>query len=457
MAQLVGQGELAVEIVLVVEENIGVDGAAAGVGPAALALVLIDIHPAGLKAGGGDAPVVLPQDPHRLQHLLPGLGEGDGPLGGGDDGDEEIVHVQRLQPQGLLAQGHIAVHLVHVPVDRVDEAVVHRLRHLRQGHGAGQGALIPPGAGVEQILGHGAAQHGGQGVAAAAVGGVEGVEGVFPQGPVAALQKGDIGAVGQRMLPALAVGHRGEFQVRVNEAVEDLPRESAHLPGAGQQLLLRRGEDVGPLGAGPGEIPAVLLQGGEICIEGVQGLLRDGRQLRVLKGQGAAELDQEGDRPAHHVLVDRVGGVLVPAQGGVGPHPVHLPVRPLPQLQVVKEGLGRRSQPPPVGPQLLRQALAGREGLLPGLIAGKQILDAPAVRRILLASLFDGQYMLHGLHPFWRGHSPAPAASILARFSPGGKGRGAVAGRRRESGRIVCDFLKILLPGLTLGECWAIV
>ena len=60
---------------------------------------------------------------------------------------------------------------------------------------------------------------------------------------------------------------------------------------------------------------------------------------------------------------------------------------------------------------------------LPGLIAGEQIFDAPAVRRILFASLFDGQYTLHGLHPFWRGRSPAPAGSILARFlllSPAG-------------------------------------
>ena len=59
VAHLMGQGEGAVEGILVVEEDIGVDGAADGVGAGALALVLINIHPAVLKALFQDGAVLL--------------------------------------------------------------------------------------------------------------------------------------------------------------------------------------------------------------------------------------------------------------------------------------------------------------------------------------------------------------------------------------------------------------
>jgi hypothetical protein len=127
VAHLVGQGEHAVQIVLVVQEHIGVGpGRAGGIGAAALAGVFINVDPAVVKALAQKRRVVLAQHAQGLQHGLLGLLKGDLPGGVGHDGHIDVGHVQLVRAQQLFAQGDIAVHLVQVGVHGVDEVFVHR-------------------------------------------------------------------------------------------------------------------------------------------------------------------------------------------------------------------------------------------------------------------------------------------------------------------------------------------
>lgn len=78
VAHLVGEGELAVEVVLVVEQDVRVRIAVAGgVGSAALTDVLIDVNPAVVKALAQQRRVVLSEDGERVEYGLFGLLKGD--------------------------------------------------------------------------------------------------------------------------------------------------------------------------------------------------------------------------------------------------------------------------------------------------------------------------------------------------------------------------------------------
>ena len=411
VAHLVGQGELAVEVVLVVEQDEGVDRAADGVGAGALALVFIDIHPPLVKAALQDLAVLLAQHSGGLQHLLPGLGEGDLLVGLGEHGGVDIVHVQLVQAHGLLPQGHVAVHLVHVLVDGLDEIVVHRHRHLHRGQGALQGAVVLSGPGEEDVLAHLRVEHGGQGVAAAAKDAVEGPEGVLPQYPVPALHEGDIGTVGQGVLLPLAVCHGGEAHVGVVEGVEDAARPLTHLAGRGQQVLLGGGEDVVLLQPGLVQVPAELLQFRLLPVEPLQIPVGDSHQFRALKGNGAAELDHEAEAAALHGLVDRVGGVLVVFDERIDKQFFHLLVCLLGPGQVVVEGLGALAQAAPVGRGLIGQPLAGPEPGLPRFVCGIEVGGVPAGGRVHLAPLENLHILRHRVPPYFVSASAAARRS----------------------------------------------
>ena len=395
VAHLVGQGEGAVEVVLVVEQHEGVDRGADGVGAGALALVLIDVHPAVGEGLGQNGAVLLAQNLGGLQHILAGLVEGDDLVPLGEHGGVDVVHVQLIQPHGLLPQIHVAVHLVHVLVDGLDEVVVHALRHLHGVEGALEGAVILPGAGEEDVPADGGVEHGGQGVAAALVDAVEGLEGVLPQGAVGALHKGDVGAVGQGVLLPLAVGHGGELHVRVVIGVVDIAGAAAHLAGGSQQVLLGGGEDVVLLQPGLVQIPAVLFQLGHFLVKAVQGLVGDGHQLGAGEGRGAVQLHDEAEAPALHGLVGGVGGVLVVSDKGVDEELLRLLVYGLEPGQVGVQRLCALPKPALISRHLRRQALHALQLGGPRLIGGEQVGGVPADGGVHLAALEDLHILCH--------------------------------------------------------------
>ena len=185
-----GQGEHAVQVVFVVEQHIGVTQGAGGVGAGPLAHVLVHVDPAVVKALLDDGAVGVAHGGQGLIDGVLGLLVGDDLVRAGHHGGVDVVHVELVHPQQLLAQTDIAVHFVHV---LVDEVVVHLGGHPGAGHGGGQGAVVLPGGGEElQLLDLGG-EHRGGGVADGAVGLIIGFKGVFPQRPVEKIRKTRLG------------------------------------------------------------------------------------------------------------------------------------------------------------------------------------------------------------------------------------------------------------------------
>src|SRR5699024_908443 len=142
-----------------------------------LAHVLVHVDPAVVKALPDDGPVVVAHGGQGLVDGVLGLLVGDDLVRAGDHGGVDVVHVELIHPQQLLAQADIAVELVQVGVHRVDEVAVHLGGHTGAGHGGGHGSVILPGGGEElQLLDLGG-EHRGGGVADGAVGLVVGAAG----------------------------------------------------------------------------------------------------------------------------------------------------------------------------------------------------------------------------------------------------------------------------------------
>ena len=95
VAHLVDEGEHAVEVILVVEQHVGVGPAVAGaVGAAALAGVLIHVEPAVAKGLLKHVCIVLAEHRECFERSLLGLFKGDFNVRVRDDRGVDIVHVQ---------------------------------------------------------------------------------------------------------------------------------------------------------------------------------------------------------------------------------------------------------------------------------------------------------------------------------------------------------------------------
>ena len=153
-----------------------------------------------------------------------------------------------------------------------------------------------------------------------------------------------------------------------------------------------------PLQTGLCQITAVLFQRRDLGVESVQRLVRNGGQLRALKGGCAVQTHQQVHTAAIHGLVVRLRGVLVVAQEGVYIDRLYAHVQRLAEGQVVIEGLGRLPQPSSPRGGFLRQPPQGLERLLPRLIAGEKVGDAPADAGVQFFSFADFLYFCHAFN-----------------------------------------------------------
>ena len=162
----------------------------------------------------------------------------------------QLVHAQQL-----LAQADVAVELVQIGVHGVHQVVIDLGRHPGVADGGGQGGVVLPGGGEELALLHLGAEHRRSGVLEAAAGVVILLIGGAAQLPVLAHLVGDEGGVGQGQEIAVPIHRVGEGEIGVGELGVDVVRGLGHLPGGGQQLLLRVRQGVLLLVLDDGEVP----------------------------------------------------------------------------------------------------------------------------------------------------------------------------------------------------------
>ena len=201
-----GQGEHAVQRVLVVQQHIRVRVAVArGIRAAPLALVFVHVDPPAGKSFPQQVGIVLSQHGQGFQHGALGLLERDLHRRVLHDGRIHVVHVQLVHAQQLFPQRHIAVHLVQVPVHRFNQVGVDLRLHLVGVQRGLQRAAVMPRVREELQLPELCVQRRRDGVLHLAEAGVISLKGIPAQLPVGALQQRHKRACRQRVHLPLAV------------------------------------------------------------------------------------------------------------------------------------------------------------------------------------------------------------------------------------------------------------
>ena len=293
------------------------DARACGICAGALARVFIDVDPTVVEALLQHLAVVLAERSQRVVNGLLGLFDGRAAAHALNERAVQVVHMQLVHAEELLAQVDIAVHLVQILVNGLDEVRVDARRNVCDIERSLHGRAVLTGLREELQLFDLRGQHGGDGVAEAAVGVIEILKGALAQRAVAGLHVGDIGAVGQRMLVALAIRAVRELHIGIRQETIDIVRSLGHLACGGQQLLLGRAEHMGTAAADIQKIAAIALQLGAGSEEALKRLVRDGHELRRGKAARCVQLDGAAHEAAGHRLILGNAHILIRAAHGV--------------------------------------------------------------------------------------------------------------------------------------------
>ena len=186
VTHLVGQSKLAVQCAGIVQQHVGMDGGASGISTAALALILVNVDPAVVKALLQNGPVVLAQRSQGIVDSLLRLLIGDMLVNAGQEWGVNVIEMQFFNAQQLLAQADIAVHTGKLLVNRFDQVVVNRHRHIGAVQRGFQRGAVFSGIGEEFQLLILAVQNGRRRIFEGSKAVIEVIVGAFPQGAVRA-------------------------------------------------------------------------------------------------------------------------------------------------------------------------------------------------------------------------------------------------------------------------------
>ena len=378
MAHLVGDSEHGFEIVLLVEQNIGVRArASGGVRAAALAAVLVHVYPAAAEARFEQLGIVLAEDAQGFEDGLLRLviADRDGSIR--YDRGVHIVHMQLIHAEELLAQCDIAVHLVHVIVDSVDEVEVYALRNLGRVERRGKGRGIFPRIGKEAKLLKLRVKRRGNGVFELVIALIAVFKGALAEHSVRALHERHKRPGRERVRLTLSVDRVIKAQVGISQCAADRVRRVGHLPGSGEQALLGGGKDMLRAAAQAVQVAAVGLKLRALAVEGIERLFGDGDELRCRKGRRARDRDAAADALAAHVLIAGVRRVLIRLAPSVAHQLFKAHGDLVVQLHILQQPRGALAERALVPCKLLRHLHQGFIFAQPVLIGFEYICQIP--------------------------------------------------------------------------------
>lgn len=274
---LVGKGGHVVDLLVIVEQNIGLGIiAACAVRTAPFALGGVYVNPLLiLDTVLQGARVLVAQDLHRINDGLHRLVEAVLLGAVGDEGGVEVIHMQSRQTQHLTLEVEIVVDGLHVAVDGINEVVVDDGGDLVVVGGGLDAGLEAADLGQGGSLLDGVAQQSGEGVAKLLVGLIELLKRCAADASVLAGQAEHIGGIGELHQLALLVADLAEGEVGVGEDALHLGVAAQADADVGQQLLLVVGQGVLAVAAAELNGAAVLVQRRKLCVPCLKGLILD--------------------------------------------------------------------------------------------------------------------------------------------------------------------------------------
>ena len=334
--QLVRDGERIRQIVVVVQQHIGVHVAqvAGGERAGGLALGGVHVNPAADAGFAHLGQIVLAHGLQAFQHKVKRLVVAQLHVEILDHRRVEVVHVQFIQPHQRLAQRQILIQHRNRGVHFADEVVVDARGDFQRFHAGIAGGGVMAGARLEHVVLHAAVVRCGDGAAETAVGVHDAVERRFAH--VAAVRADELGICAFSQLSSRAVGHLHgrEGHIHVGQHPEDVVRCLGDLPHHGEQLLLLGRQRVRLL-ANQVAQERVIIRHCRISGDFRQQRIIQREQLRLKEGHRGGQLYAHLGRTRTKSLRNRVAVVRFAAQERVGENGISLLI----QVEILANGL----------------------------------------------------------------------------------------------------------------------
>ena len=302
----------------------------------------------------------------------------------------QFVHAHQLFPQC-----HVAVHLVHIIVDGLDQAVIDRNGHLGLVQGGLQRGTVLAGGGKKLQLTELGIQGGSDGIAPAVQRVIEGLEGVFAEAVIGTAQASNQTFLSQLANITFAVGDGGEAHIGVAEGGTDGVGSLCDFTGSSQQSFLCGSQSVILLMTDLLNRTTIGLQCRLGSKEAFQGFIGDSQDLRHGIGRGAVDGHQQGHGLVAHILIETISGIFVALAGGIVKQQTQTVAAFVVLLEIVQQVGGAAAQCSLEGRGLCGQTLQRFIFFSPGLIRGENILSSPGVFFFHFTS-FRNSFFSHG-------------------------------------------------------------
>ena len=214
------------------------------ISPAAFSLVFINVDPAAFKALRHYFYIFLAERLHRFERELFRLLIGYLHVNAAHHWRIEVVIVQLVDPEQLLAQLHIAVHFVHVRVNRFNKTVINALRNFRAVERSFKRVFVTPRVGVERKRFKVSRKDSRIGVFVALICVVQVRKSGSAQFSVLALHERDIASVGYLVSFSLGIHRVWEFHIRIVQHGKNRAWRIRHFARHCDNALLGRRKDM---------------------------------------------------------------------------------------------------------------------------------------------------------------------------------------------------------------------
>ena len=309
-----GEGKDVVQCLFVVEQHKRVHSVGApGVRAGGLALVFVDINPAVGKGVLEVLNILFTQGLEVLNHDLAGGFIIHAHVHIGHNRDIDIIEMQLVHTQRLLAQRQIAVHGGQVTVHRLDQRVIDAFGNLvfKQAHLPRAGITARPCK--EGVLLDRSGVGRGNGVGKLVILFVIGFVSITAHAAILALQQRDESAAGQGHGLAVLALDLTEGKVRIGEHGIDGVGRAGHLACLSQQLFLFRRKRMRFQAQHAFQLAAIALQLRQFGKELFHLLMTDADQFRIEERGGGHQLHQQRLCAIRQRLIGGVAVVLIAA------------------------------------------------------------------------------------------------------------------------------------------------
>ena len=396
MSHLMGQCEDVLQILMMIQQYIRMRSVCApGISSRPLPFILVYVNPAVLKALPQMRKIFLSKRRKPLKHHLLRLFICDHACGIRHHRHIDIIHMKLVKPHQSLSQGNIAVHQIKMIMNRLYQVRIHGHRDIAAVQRHSHGGRVPSHTRKKCLLPDIRRIDRGKRIDVSRINRVQLLERVLPEHPILTHQIRNEHSACQLPLLSVAACRIREHNIRVIESGIYFGRSLRKLSRLCQHLLKLLCQNMLLPAKHPFYLKPVKLKSLFFPEELFQSFLRNAHNLRSYERNRAVRLNGQKLRPAVHILIERLPGILMRLLSRIDIQSLQPQADIRIHPQAGKQYLCAVRKLPFIFPDRGKGSLKRFILPIPLIIRGKQILHCPGILLIQFLSCRNPLHLFH--------------------------------------------------------------